>query len=65
MVFCSCTGKVNSFGWLRYSGFVCHKEPSLDAVGALADPCAAHVVSIQMTWNTCQVPMNNLMPILT
>jgi len=37
MVFCSCTGKVNSFGWLRYSGFVRHKEPSLDAVGALAD----------------------------
>jgi len=36
LVFCS-SGKVNSFGWLRYSGFVRHKEPSLDAVGALAD----------------------------
>ncbi len=31
------TDKVNSFGWLRYSGFVRHKEPLLDAVGALAD----------------------------
>ncbi|DBA81418.1 TPA: hypothetical protein ACH3X1_007208 [Trebouxia sp. C0004] len=31
------TGKVNSSGWLRYSGFVRHKEPHLDAVGALAD----------------------------
>ncbi|DBB04730.1 TPA: hypothetical protein ACH3X3_010033 [Trebouxia sp. C0006] len=31
------TCKVNSFGWLRYSGFVRHKEPLLDAVGALAD----------------------------
>ena len=31
------TGKVNSFGWLRYSGFVRHKEPHLDAAGALAD----------------------------
>ena len=31
------TGKVNSFGWLRYSGFVRHKEPLVDAVGALAD----------------------------
>lgn len=38
-MFCSSlrTGKVNSFGWLRYSGFVRHKEPLLDAVGALAD----------------------------
>ena len=33
----ACTGKVNSFGWLRYSGFVRHKEPQLDAAGALAD----------------------------
>ena len=31
------TGKVNSFGWLRYSGFVRHQEPHLDAAGALAD----------------------------
>ncbi len=31
------TGKVNSFGWLRYSGFVRHREPHLDAAGALAD----------------------------
>ncbi|DBB05611.1 TPA: hypothetical protein ACH3X1_012231 [Trebouxia sp. C0004] len=30
-------GKVNSFGWLRYSGFGRHKEPHLDAAGALAD----------------------------
>ena len=39
MVLCSSlrTGKINSFGWLRYSGFVCHKKLSLDAVGALAD----------------------------
>ncbi len=40
-LFCLCsslrTGKVNSFGWLRYSGFVRHKEPHLDAAGALAD----------------------------
>lgn len=28
---------MNSFGWLRYSGFVRHKEPHLDAAGALAD----------------------------
>ncbi len=34
---CNRTGKVNSFGWLRYSGFVRHKEPHLDAAGALAD----------------------------
>ncbi|DBA96144.1 TPA: hypothetical protein ACH3X1_015629 [Trebouxia sp. C0004] len=29
--------KINSFGWLRDSGFVRHKEPHLDAPGALAD----------------------------
>ncbi|DBB00884.1 TPA: hypothetical protein ACH3X1_000803 [Trebouxia sp. C0004] len=29
--------KVNSFGWLRYSGFVRHREPHLHAAGALAD----------------------------
>ena len=28
---------MNSFGWLRYSGFVRHKEPHLDAAGALAN----------------------------
>ncbi len=33
----ACTGKINSFGWLRYSGFVRHKEPHLDAARALAD----------------------------
>ncbi|KAL3134537.1 hypothetical protein ABBQ38_006382 [Trebouxia sp. C0009 RCD-2024] len=31
------TGKVDSFGWLRYSGFARHKDPKLDAAGALAD----------------------------
>jgi len=31
------TGKCNSFGWLRYSGFARHKDPKLDAAGALAD----------------------------
>jgi hypothetical protein len=31
------SGKVNSFGWLRYSGFVRRREPHLDAAGALAD----------------------------
>ena len=31
------TGKVNSFGWLRYSGFMRYNEPHLDAAGALAD----------------------------
>ncbi len=36
-VFAARTGKVNSFVWLRYSGFVRHKEPHLDAAGALAD----------------------------
>ena len=30
-------GKMNSFGWLRYSGFSRHKDPMLDAAGALAD----------------------------
>ncbi|DBA96662.1 TPA: hypothetical protein ACH3X1_015517 [Trebouxia sp. C0004] len=36
--FCnSSTAQHTTFGWLRYSGFVRHKEPSLDAVGALAD----------------------------
>ncbi|DBB15863.1 TPA: hypothetical protein ACH3X3_004053 [Trebouxia sp. C0006] len=33
----TCCSKVNSFGWLRYSGFVRHREPHLDAAGALAD----------------------------
>lgn len=28
---------MNSSGWLRYSGFVRHRDPSLDAAGALAD----------------------------
>jgi len=28
---------MNSFGWLRYSGFARHKDPKLDAAGALAD----------------------------
>ncbi len=28
---------MNAFGWLRYSGFARHKDPKLDAVGALAD----------------------------
>ena len=32
------TGKVNAHGWLlRYSGFARHKDPKLDAAGALAD----------------------------
>ncbi len=31
------TGKVHSFGWLRYSGFAQDKDPKLDAAGALAD----------------------------
>jgi len=31
------TGKVNAYGWLRYSGFARHKDPKLDAAGALAD----------------------------
>lgn len=31
------TGKMNAFGWLRYSGFARHRDPQLDAVGALAD----------------------------
>ncbi len=31
------TGKCNPFGWLRYSGFARHKDPMLDAAGALAD----------------------------
>ena len=31
------TGKVNAYGWLRYSGFARHKDPLLDAAGALAD----------------------------
>jgi len=31
------TGKVNDYGWLRYSGFARHKDPQLDAAGALAD----------------------------
>ena len=31
------TGKVNAYGWLRYSGFARHKDPQLDAAGALAD----------------------------
>ena len=30
-------GKVNAYGWLRYSGFARHKDPLLDAAGALAD----------------------------
>ena len=29
--------KVNAYGWLRYSGFARHKDPQLDAAGALAD----------------------------
>ena len=38
MLFCSCrTGKVNAYGWLRYSGFARHRDPQLDAAGALAD----------------------------
>lgn len=39
MLFCSSlrTGKVNAYGWLRYSGFARHKDPQLDAAGALAD----------------------------
>jgi len=28
---------MNSFGWLRSSGFARHKDPMLDAAGALAD----------------------------
>ncbi len=37
--FCSCVtaGKINAYGWLRYSGFARHKDPKLDAAGALAD----------------------------
>ena len=31
------SGKVNAYGWLRYSGFARHKDPQLDAAGALAD----------------------------
>jgi len=31
------TGKINAYGWLRYSGFARHKDPMLDAAGALAD----------------------------
>ena len=31
------TGKINRFGWLRYSGFCRHRLPHLDACGALAD----------------------------
>ena len=31
------TGKVNAYGWLRYLGFARHKDPQLDAAGALAD----------------------------
>ena len=31
------TGKINAYGWLRYSGFARHKDPKLDAAGALAD----------------------------
>jgi len=31
------TGKVKAHGWLRYSGFARHKDPKLDAAGALAD----------------------------
>ena len=31
------TGKMNAYGWLRYSGFARHKDPQLDAAGALAD----------------------------
>ena len=30
------TGKVNAYGWLRYSGFARHKDLKLDAAGALA-----------------------------
>ncbi len=30
-------GKMNAYGWLRYSGFARHKDPMLDAAGALAD----------------------------
>jgi hypothetical protein len=30
-------GKVNAFGWLSYSGCAWHKDPKLDAGGALAD----------------------------
>ncbi|KAL3131716.1 hypothetical protein ABBQ38_007438 [Trebouxia sp. C0009 RCD-2024] len=30
-------GKVNAYGWLRYSGFARHKDPQLDGAGALAD----------------------------
>lgn len=39
MLFCSSlrTGKVNAYGWLRYSGFARHKDPQLDVAGALAD----------------------------
>ena len=29
-------GKVDSLGWLRYSGFA-RKDPKLDAAGVLAD----------------------------
>ncbi len=31
------TGKMNAYGWLRYSGFARHRDPQLDAAGALAD----------------------------
>ena len=38
LVMChSSAGKVNAYGWLRYSGFARHKDPQLDAAGALAD----------------------------
>ncbi len=39
VLYCSSlrTGKINAYGWLRYSGFARHKDPQLDAAGALAD----------------------------
>ena len=45
-------GKVNAYGWLRYSGFARHKDPQLDAAGALADLL---VFSLNLTgWISCR-----------
>ena len=40
------TGKMNAFGWLRYSGFARNEDPELDAVTALA---ALIVFSLNLT----------------
>ena len=40
-----CSTEMNAYGVVRYSGFARHKEPQLDAAGALAD-----VLQAQSDW---------------